>query len=230
MCTTSTAHAASSLPGAEKANTNNAAASSAPCNLTYLTGTCQSTDPSVTVSTYAHGNVSNCTFAWVFAWGDGDSSQATLGDPPDGWNVTARHSYAHPGTYTLTATGTPAGGCTLTPFTATFILTAPAPTLYTSHVRVWGLVACTDENRAPPLPGPRYEVSRVRFQAANGEAHDAKISHGFSYYVDFNHVPAGGETVFVYVTCKLDTNPSWGTNFTLTRHLVQLQYLNLIRL
>jgi hypothetical protein len=103
----------------------------------------------------------------------------------------------------------------------------PAPALSGSHVRVWGLAACTQQWPLP-LPGPRWLVSRIRFQAANGETHDAKISDGFAYYVDFYHVPPGGETVNVYVTCKLSTNPSWGKQFKLTRHLTQLQYLNLL--
>jgi hypothetical protein len=90
-----------------------------------------------------------------------------------------------------------------------------------------GLVACTQQWPLP-LPGPKWEAARVRFQAANGEAHDAKIWGGFNYYVDFNNVPADGETVTVYVTCKLSSNPNWGKTFKLTRHLLQLQYLNLL--
>jgi hypothetical protein len=73
-----------------------------------------------------------------------------------------------------------------------------------------------------------YRASVRPNQAANGEAHDAKIWGGFNYYVDFKHVPAGGEKVFVYVTCKLSSNPSWGKQFRLTRHFTRLQYLNLL--
>ncbi len=61
---------------------------------------------------------------------------------------------------------------------------------------MWGLVARTQQWPLP-LPGPRYLASRVGFQAANGEVHDAKIWGGFNYYVDFSNVPAGRETVFV---------------------------------
>jgi hypothetical protein len=201
------------------------------CNLTHLTGTCESTNNTVTVSTYAHGNVSHCTFDWNFNWGDGHSTPVRLVAPHDGWSEVANHSYAAPGVYKFSATGKALGAnCTLTPFTATFkLIRSSAPAPQGSHVRVLGLVACT--NQWPePLPGPKYEAARVRFLAANGEAHDATISNRFSYHVDFNHVPAKGETVFVYVTCKLSSRPSWATSFKLTKHLLQLQYLNLIRL
>jgi hypothetical protein len=237
LCGASPAYAASSLSGlgsvarvqAERSQSDSA--SSVPCNLTHLTGTCQSTDHAVTVSTYAYGNVSKCTFIWSFSWGDGRSSHVTMAHPADGWTIVGRHTYGAVGTYRMRASGRAVGAkCTLTAFTATFrLVSPPPPKLVGSHVRVWGLAACTDQNRPLPLPGPRYEVSRLRFQAANGEVHDAKIS-GFNYHVDFSHVPVGGETVFVYVTCKLDSSPSWGTSFRLTRHVLQLQYLDLIRL
>ena len=124
MSTVSTARAASSPPGTNAAR----AASSAQCNLRHTISTCQSTDPTVTLSTEATGNTSSCTFVWDLSWGDGHSSQSTEIDPADGWKVIAQHTYAStPNTYTVTATGTPSGGCTLTPFVVTFILTNPAP-------------------------------------------------------------------------------------------------------
>ncbi len=145
------------------------------------------------------------------------------------WGGLAPHTYMCFKIRAYNSAGDSAWDPNVSPYYVCTTTPVPPPAQSGSHVRVFGLVACTDQNRPLPLPGPRYEASRVRFQAANGEAHDAKISR-FSYYVDFNNVPASGETVFVYVTCKLDTNPSWGTSFRLTRHLLQLQYLNLIRL
>ena len=102
---------------------------------------------------------------------------------------------------------------------------ASAATL-SSHVRVWGQVSCAG-TWPPPLPGPGWFASRVRFQAANGEAHDATIS-GINYYVDFSNVPAKGETVIVYITCNAPTVAPWGKQFKLTRHLLQLQHLSLL--
>jgi hypothetical protein len=106
---------------------------------------------------------------------------------------------------------------------------APAITL-SSHVRVYGLAACI-KTIPPPLPGPAYLAARVRFQAANGEAHDAVIWGKWNYYVDFNNVPANGEIVFAYVTCNPaipNGRPSWGKEFRLTRQLAQIYYLNLL--
>lgn len=120
MSTVSTARAA-------EVRTGDRAASSAPCDLKYTVPKCQSTDHTVTLSTYAYGNTSDCTFSWDLSWGDGSSSKATQIDPPDGWNVTAQHIYGTAMTYTVTATGTATGGCTLNPFIVTFMLLAPAP-------------------------------------------------------------------------------------------------------
>ena len=120
MCTVSTAHAAP--PG------SGAAASDAPCNF-QSDPTCQSTDHTVTVSTYQYGDTSACSFVWNVDWGDGQSTQnLVLTDPPGGWTVLAQHTYANPGTYTISLTGeTTAGSCTLTAFSKTFTLLAPTP-------------------------------------------------------------------------------------------------------
>lgn len=90
--------------------------------------TCQSTDPTVAVSTDQTGNSDLCTFVWDVNWGDGSSSQRTLTDPPPGWAVLVQHTYAAAGMYTITATGQATGpDCTITPFTLTFTLLAPSP-------------------------------------------------------------------------------------------------------
>src|SRR5690349_8925984 len=136
MCTISTARAASSpgTGGGTGTRIADMAPSSAPCNLKHTISKCQSTDPTVTVSTYAFGGTGGivvCTFVWDFNWGDGHSSPATLTDPHIGWRVTAQHTYARPGSYTMTASGEAVGNnCTLTPFIVTFTLlqkSAPQP-------------------------------------------------------------------------------------------------------
>lgn len=136
MCTASTADADSSPGSVSRTGVRIAdmAPSSAPCNLRHTISKCQSTDPTVTVSTYAYGGsegIVDCTFVWDFSWGDGHSSPATLTDPHVGWRVTAQHTYAKPGVYTMTASGEAVGdNCTLTPFIVTFTLLqkqAPRP-------------------------------------------------------------------------------------------------------
>jgi PKD domain len=120
VSTVSTARAAPSAGNA--AGTR--AVSNAQCNLRHTISGCQSTDPTVTLSTEATGNTSDCTFVWDLGWGDGHSAQATEVDPADGWKVIAQHTYSATGTYTVTATGTATSGCTLTPFVVTFTLLA----------------------------------------------------------------------------------------------------------
>jgi hypothetical protein len=164
MCTAATARAASSSPGARSAagaRTANTAASSAPCDLRHTISKCQSTNPTVTVSTLASGGsggIVYCTFVWDFSWGDGHSSQATLTDPQVGWRVTAQHTYAAPGVYTMTATGEAIGdNCTLTPFIVTFTLLqkqpspAYSPTIYWSRTsgRPGTFVTLTGNGWAP---------------------------------------------------------------------------------
>ena len=130
MSTISTARAASSSPG-----TGNAAgvqaASSAQCNLRHTISKCESTDPTVTLSTLAYGGTGNtvdCTFVWDINWGDGHSATATEINPPRTWKTISQHTYAAtPKTYTVTATGTASAGCTLNPFVVTFTLLAPVP-------------------------------------------------------------------------------------------------------
>jgi hypothetical protein len=162
-CTVSTARAASSSPGAGSmagARTAETASSSAPCNLRHTISKCQSTDPTVTVSTYAYGGsggIVDCTFVWDFGWGDGHSSHATLTDPHVGWRVTAQHTYAKPGVYTMTATGEAIGAnCTLTPFIVTFTLLRkqaprPSPKIHWSQTsgRPGKLVTLTGSGWAP---------------------------------------------------------------------------------
>jgi len=100
--------------------------------LRHTISKCQSTDPTVTVSTYAYGGtggIVDCTFVWDFIWGDGSpDTPVTLTDPHVGWKLTAQHTYTKPGVYTMTATGDAIGAnCTLTPFIVTFTLLAPSP-------------------------------------------------------------------------------------------------------
>jgi hypothetical protein len=93
------------------------------------------------------------------------------------------------------------------------------------HVQLSGHISCGPGD-APPLPGPGYLAERARFQAANGEAQDASISLLVNYTVDFNNVPAEGETVNVYVTCG-GMGREWGTSFQLNRQSDEQQHLDL---
>jgi hypothetical protein len=132
--TGSAARAASSSPSAGSApgaHTADTAASSAPCDLRHTIAKCESTDPTVTLSTLAYGGTGNtvdCTFVWDLNWGDGHSTTATEINPPRTWKTISQHTYAAtPKTYTVTATGTASAGCTLNPFVVTFTLTKPTP-------------------------------------------------------------------------------------------------------
>src|SRR5580704_1361724 len=108
--TGSAARAASSSPSAGRAagaHTADTAASSAPCDLRHTIAKCESTDPTVTLSTLAYGGTGNtvdCTFVWDVNWGDGHSTTATEIDPPRTWKTISQHTYAAtPKTYTVTA-------------------------------------------------------------------------------------------------------------------------------
>ena len=162
MCTVSTAQAASPATGAGNvaggtAASINTAASNAPCDF-QGDQTCQSTDPTVTVSTDQTGDTSSCTFVWNIDWGDGQSTtDLVVTGPPSGWAVLASHTYAATGTYTISLTGEVAdGACTLTPFSRTFTLLAspppaPSPKIHWSRTsgRPGALVALAGSGWAP---------------------------------------------------------------------------------
>jgi hypothetical protein len=73
---------------------------------------------------------------------------------------------------------------------------APSPKPVYHSVTLFGTVTCRG------VGGKPLEVGRVRIQAANGEAHDAKLHllHT-TYSVTFTRVPKGGERAYVYVSC-----------------------------
>jgi len=133
MCTVSTASAASPGTGGvavihTAAASRSAAASSAPCNFQAVQ-TCQSTDPTVTVSAYYYGDTSACTFVWNIDWGDSHSTpNLVVNGPADGWSVLSQHTYAAPNTYTILITGQVTdGSCAESDFSRTFTLTSPPP-------------------------------------------------------------------------------------------------------
>ena len=80
-----------------------------------------------------------------------------------------------------------------------------------SHVHLWGVASC---NTSYPVP-----TSRVRVQAANGEAHDASANTLTGYYaMDFNNVPSKGESAVAYVYCGLSPQaPTYGNQIMLSR-------------
>jgi hypothetical protein len=95
-------------------------------------------------------------------------------------------------------------------------LTALAPPAdAASTVTVYGPISCATLSSPPPIPTAyAYRAVRARFQAANGEANDATLTQdGFWFSVTFTQVPAGGESVNVYVSCN--RIPDWGTSFAM---------------
>jgi hypothetical protein len=100
-----------------------------PCNFVYSIKTCESTDPTVSMSGYYYGDTSACTFVWNIYRGDGASSTDIVQtDPTDGCHFLASHTYAAPGTYTITdSTQVTAGTCTASNGDHTFTLLASPP-------------------------------------------------------------------------------------------------------
>lgn len=154
---TSSANAGSAA-GIRTASAHNAASPSAQC--TFRSGlTCQSTDATITVSTYVSGpDPQQCTWAWDVNWGDGHTTQNLIqAGPPDGWNLLAQHTYAAPGVYTITLNGGADGpNCTVTDFVLTFTLLQnnspqPSPTIYWSRTsaRPGTLVTLTGNDWVP---------------------------------------------------------------------------------
>jgi hypothetical protein len=127
--TSYTAHAVSTAAGIGAAAPRGTAASDSPC--TFIPAqTCQSTDPTVTLDIDYTGNTSDCTFTWGVEWGDGGTSaNLVVTDPPDGYVQLAQHTYADPGTYSITVlAGVPTGSCTENDFAVQFTLLPAAPT------------------------------------------------------------------------------------------------------
>jgi Peptidase A4 family len=133
LCTASTAYAASAGDGGAArigagAASRSTAASDSPC--TFIPAqTCQSTDPTVTLDIDYTGDTSGCTFTWGVEWGDGGTSpNLVVTDPPDGYVQLAQHTYATPGTYSITVlAGVPDGPCTENDFGVQFTLLTPPP-------------------------------------------------------------------------------------------------------
>ena len=102
---------------------------------------------------------------------------------------------------------------------------SPVPPPLSSHVKLYGVVSCA-RRAAPPLPWTTYLASQVRFQAI-GETRDATL-FWLSYSVDLNNVPASGENVNVFVTCRDFRNPSWNKTIHVDRQRDGRQNVNLL--
>lgn len=97
-----------------------------------------------------------------------------------------------------------------------------------STVTVWGPVNCFGIDPPPSLDyNANFVTTRVRFQTASGYAADATVVLGSTYTVQLTGVPAGGETVVAYITCDnpINSNPTWGCQFTVNPSQTTLQYL-----
>ncbi len=131
-----TAHPAHAAPSANAGQTSTVALSaptapSTPCNFTESLPTCESTDPTVAYYDTVTGNPADCTFVFDVAWGDGASTTTTVTNPVAGsHNLVGEHTYADPGTYTITVSPQVTAGtsCTATSSVHTFTLLAPTPT------------------------------------------------------------------------------------------------------
>jgi hypothetical protein len=70
------------------------------------------------------GNTAGCVFRYALRWGDGATKTGRKTGGRPGSSVLARHTYARPGTYTLTASGrATAGACRFVPAAAKFTAT-----------------------------------------------------------------------------------------------------------
>jgi hypothetical protein len=122
------AHAASTTAEIGAVASRAKAVSDSPCSF-IPAQTCQSTNPAVTLNIDYTGDTSACTFTWGVEWGDGATSpNIVVTDPPDGYVLLAQHTYATPGTYSITVlAGVPDGSCTENDFAVQFTY-LPTPT------------------------------------------------------------------------------------------------------
>lgn len=119
--------AAAAMADGTAAHAATVAASSAPCTLNPATS-CQSTNGTLALN-IQYTTASACTFDWHVDWGDGNVSDVTVTDPPDGYVRLAQHTYTKANAYTISATGqVTAGTCTASPENGFFTLLKPPPT------------------------------------------------------------------------------------------------------
>ena len=106
------------------------AASSTQCNFVESLQTCKSTDPTVAYYDTPTGTITDCSFAFDVAWGDGASTTTTVVNPPDSHHLVGEHTYVAKGAYTIkVAIKVTVGTCTETNSAHTFTLLAtPTPT------------------------------------------------------------------------------------------------------
>jgi hypothetical protein len=150
--------------------------------------------------------------------GDSFTSWATFHNVPWPGSAVAIHwgdAGASPAVYPF-GSGAPNPGPA--PSQSTAPAPAPSPKPVYHSVTLFGTVSCVGVHGYPPL-----DVGRVRIQAANGEAHDAKLHLAFTVYattysVKFTRVPKGGELAYVYVTCGFyNGGHLYGANYGLKR-------------
>ena len=91
---------------------------------------CASFSPDVALTYYNNGDTSSCEFEATVTWGDGNSDTYTFAGGADGTvTTTFSHTYADPGTFPVTVTGSAtSGGCGFGDFSGSFtLLSAPDP-------------------------------------------------------------------------------------------------------
>ena len=74
-------------------------------------GSCTSTDPTFVLQIIAVGDSSACTYGTTITWGDGTTTHGSLQGGPDGARLTVdSHTFAEPGTYTISMSMSPTSG------------------------------------------------------------------------------------------------------------------------
>lgn len=74
-------------------------------------GSCTSTDPTFVLQIIAVGDSSACTYGTTITWGDATTTHGSLQGGPDGTRLTVdSHTFAEPGTYTISMSMSPTSG------------------------------------------------------------------------------------------------------------------------
>jgi len=200
-----------------------AADSSAPCFGSSSGANCSSTNPLVSVFYVDTGDTSACTFDYSLNWGDGSAAQTVvLSGPPDGTYLLATHTYETPGTYSITATGTVTGPCTISTGTLTFTLlsgvSSGPPTvdagedqtiLGTDKVSLQGQATDATVTTWSKVSGP----GTVAFTSDDPQT-TAKVSAPGTYVLELAAADAAGDTVTDDVTITVLSYVALGDSYS----------------
>jgi RHS repeat-associated protein len=158
---------------------------------------CASFNPEVTLTYYNNGDTSSCEFQATVTWGDGNSQTSSFPGGPDGAvTTTFTNTYANPGTYPVTVTGSAvSGGCGFGDFSGSFTLLsglsllsnggAPDPSTNTPNCSGQDPVNCatgvfwhTSTDFSVPGRGVRLDLTRTYESSEAGT--DGPFGYGWS--------------------------------------------------